>query len=60
MSALQVFSRHPATPLEKTEKLEQLRILECGGRIIMAQACRHIPAGVDTPEDLERVRNIIM
>jgi 3-deoxy-manno-octulosonate cytidylyltransferase (CMP-KDO synthetase) len=59
-SALQAFSRRPATPLEQIEKLEQLRILECGGRIIMAQACRHIPAGVDTPEDLERVRNIIM
>jgi 3-deoxy-manno-octulosonate cytidylyltransferase (CMP-KDO synthetase) len=59
-SALQVFSRHPATPLERIEKLEQLRVLECGGRIIMAQACRHIPAGVDTVEDLERVRSIIM
>jgi 3-deoxy-manno-octulosonate cytidylyltransferase (CMP-KDO synthetase) len=59
-SALQEFSRRPATPLEQIEKLEQLRVLEYGGRIIMAQACRHIPAGVDTPEDLKRVRSIIV
>ncbi len=59
MSALQTFSRQQPTPLERAEKLEQLRVLEHGGRIIMAQACRHIPAGVDTPEDLERVRDLI-
>jgi 3-deoxy-manno-octulosonate cytidylyltransferase (CMP-KDO synthetase) len=58
-SALQTFSRQEPTPLERAEKLEQLRVLEHGGRIIMAQACRYIPAGVDTPEDLERVRSII-
>ena len=58
-SALQTFSRQQPTPLEQVEKLEQLRVLEHGGRIIMAQACRHIPAGVDTPEDLERVRSIM-
>jgi len=57
--ALQAFSRHQPTPLECSEKLEQLRVLETGGRIAMAQACRFIPAGVDTPEDLERVRNLI-
>ena len=59
MSALQAFSRLEPTPLERVEKLEQLRVLEHGGRIIMAKACRHIPAGVDTPADLERVREII-
>jgi 3-deoxy-manno-octulosonate cytidylyltransferase (CMP-KDO synthetase) len=59
MSALQDFSRREATPVERVEKLEQLRVLEHGGRIIMAQACRHIPAGVDTPGDLERVRSLI-
>jgi len=56
---LRVFSRQPPTPLEQAEKLEQLRVLETGGRIIMAQACCFIPAGVDTPEDLERVRSEI-
>jgi len=58
--ALRAFSRHDPTPLERLEKLEQLRILESGGRIAMAQACRFIPAGVDTPEDIERVRKMIM
>ena len=57
--ALQSFSRTPPTPLETVEKLEQLRMLETGRRIVLAQACRWIPAGVDTPEDLERVRQLM-
>ena len=43
----------------KVEKLEQLRLLENGGRILMAQACQLIPPGVDTPGDLERVRKAL-
>lgn len=39
----------PATPLELTEKLEQLRILEHGRRIAVAVA-EGTSAGVDTPE----------
>lgn len=58
--ALKRFSRVSPTPLESAEKLEQLRLLESGGRIAMAQACICIPPGVDTPEDLERVENIII
>lgn len=58
-AALQAFSNHAPTPLECMEKLEQLRVLECGGRIIMAQACCFIAAGIDSPEDLERARNIL-
>ena len=57
--ALRRFSKSPASPLEAVEKLEQLRVLERGGRIVMAEACAFIPAGVDTPEDLERVRSLI-
>ncbi|HET6564775.1 MAG TPA: 3-deoxy-manno-octulosonate cytidylyltransferase [Xanthomonadales bacterium] len=57
--ALKRFTATPATPLEQTEKLEQLRMLESGGRIVMAEACEFIPPGVDTPEDLARVENII-
>ena len=53
--ALRAFSATPPTPLESMEKLEQLRFLETGRRIAMAEACEMIPAGVDTPEDLERV-----
>jgi len=58
--ALKAFSRYQPTPLERMEKLEQLRVLESGGRIIMARACQFIPAGVDTQKDLDRVRKFIM
>jgi 3-deoxy-manno-octulosonate cytidylyltransferase (CMP-KDO synthetase) len=57
--ALRAFASMQATPLESAEKLEQLRFLETGRRIVMEQACAFIPAGVDTAEDLERVRSIL-
>ena len=56
VGALKLFTSLRPTPLETLEKLEQLRFLEAGCRIRMAQASAPIPAGVDTPEDLERVR----
>jgi 3-deoxy-manno-octulosonate cytidylyltransferase (CMP-KDO synthetase) len=46
------------TPLEQAEKLEQLRILEHGFRIGVI-ITDHTSIGVDTPADLERIRNII-
>ena len=46
----------PPTMLEETEKLEQLRALEHGMRIHLVALAEAPPAGVDTPEDLERVR----
>ncbi len=46
----------PPTMLEQTEKLEQLRALEHGMRIHLVALSEAPPAGVDTPEDLERVR----
>lgn len=57
--ALRAFAALQPTPLEAAEKLEQLRFLETGRTIRMAQACVHIPAGIDTPEDLERVQKLI-
>jgi len=47
------------SPLERIESLEQLRVLWHGERIavhVTAQAPGH---GVDTPEDLERVRRLL-
>ncbi|EIK53897.1 3-deoxy-manno-octulosonate cytidylyltransferase [Stutzerimonas stutzeri TS44] len=45
--------------LENTECLEQLRALWHGQRIHVADATEAPPAGVDTPEDLERVRRLL-
>jgi 3-deoxy-manno-octulosonate cytidylyltransferase (CMP-KDO synthetase) len=50
------FASWPPTPLEECEKLEQLRALEHGMRIHVVELPEAPPAGVDTPEDLERVR----
>jgi 3-deoxy-manno-octulosonate cytidylyltransferase (CMP-KDO synthetase) len=50
------FAAWPPTPLETTEKLEQLRALEHGMHIHLVTLAQSPPAGVDTPEDLERVR----
>jgi len=58
-AALRAFAAMDATPLEAAEKLEQLRFLESGRQIRMARACSFIPAGVDTPGDLARVRRSI-
>ncbi|MDH4872635.1 3-deoxy-manno-octulosonate cytidylyltransferase [Pseudomonas sp. BN515] len=45
--------------LENTECLEQLRALWHGVRIHVADALEAPPTGVDTPEDLERVRRLL-
>ena len=53
------FAAWPPTPLEVTEKLEQLRALEYGMHIHLVALPTVPPAGVDTPEDLERVRAML-
>lgn len=47
------------TPLEQTESLEQLRALEYGHKILVLPT-EHVSVGVDTPEDLKRVEQILM
>ncbi|UBX48075.1 3-deoxy-manno-octulosonate cytidylyltransferase [Providencia alcalifaciens] len=47
-----------ASPLEKIEMLEQLRVLWYGEKIHVAVAEKAPGAGVDTPEDLELVRQV--
>jgi 3-deoxy-manno-octulosonate cytidylyltransferase (CMP-KDO synthetase) len=48
----------PVSPLEQAEKLEQLRALESGIAIAVALV-EHDSVGIDTPEDLERVRQLL-
>jgi len=48
------FSRMKPTPLEKLEKLEQLRALENGFRIKVIPV-DYEPIGVETPEDIQKV-----
>jgi 3-deoxy-manno-octulosonate cytidylyltransferase (CMP-KDO synthetase) len=57
--ALRAFTSLSPTPLETAERLEQLRFLETGRRIVMAQAVEPVPGGVDTPSDLARVRKLL-
>lgn len=52
------FAAWPMGRLEQLEALEQLRVLEQGRRIAITVAAQSLPAGVDTPEDLERLRSL--
>ena len=58
METLRRFVTLTPSRLEQLEKLEQLRLLEHGIPIRVVRTNKHRP-GVDTPEDLERVRRII-
>src|SRR3989338_3131159 len=52
------FKSLPQSRLEKTEKLEQLRVLENGYRIKVIET-KFDTIGIDTPEDLEKAVEII-
>ena len=56
--ALMDFYRLPMLSLEASEKLEQLRYLEYGKRIRMIETS-HGSIGIDTPEDLEKARELL-
>ena len=51
---LRTFAALPPSPLERIESLEQLRVMEAGHRIAVAETPAAFPPGIDTPEDLER------
>jgi 3-deoxy-manno-octulosonate cytidylyltransferase (CMP-KDO synthetase) len=57
-AALERFVKLPQAPLEKRERLEQLRALEAGMRIDVA-IVDAVPLGVDTPADLEKARSLL-
>jgi 3-deoxy-manno-octulosonate cytidylyltransferase (CMP-KDO synthetase) len=52
------YAAWPPCPLEQTELLEQLRALWHGERIVVCEAASLPGPGVDTPDDLERVRKL--
>ena len=58
-SFLAKFPTLSPAPIERAESLEQLRALWHGYRINVLILNENLPAGVDTPEDLERVRQIV-
>lgn len=57
-AALARFVTLPPAPLERRERLEQLRALEAGMRIDAA-IVDTVPLGVDTPADLDRARAML-
>jgi 3-deoxy-manno-octulosonate cytidylyltransferase (CMP-KDO synthetase) len=57
-AALERFVKLPPSPLERRERLEQLRALEAGMRIDVA-IVDTVPLGVDTPEDLATARAML-
>ena len=50
----------PPSPLEETEKLEQLRALEAGVAIGVAVVRNVVPIAIDTPEDLQRAHQFLL
>jgi 3-deoxy-manno-octulosonate cytidylyltransferase (CMP-KDO synthetase) len=56
---LRCFPQLSPAPLERIESLEQLRVLWHGERIAVHVSDTAPPAGVDTPEDLARVRALL-
>jgi len=56
---LRRFPTLPRAPIEEQENLEQLRVLWHGFGIAVLPLAERLPPGVDTPEDLERVRALL-
>jgi 3-deoxy-manno-octulosonate cytidylyltransferase (CMP-KDO synthetase) len=54
-AALTQFVALPPSPLERREKLEQLRALEAGMHVVVARVDQ-VPLSVDTPEDLQKAQ----
>lgn len=59
VDALKSFIACPPSRIEQTEALEQLRLLDNGHDIVVAQAVAPVPGGVDTPADVDRVCTVL-
>ena len=59
-SFLRLFPTLTQAPMEQTEALEQLRAMWHGHRIAVHVTLRAPGPGVDTPQDLERVRQLVL
>lgn len=57
--ALRAYCEAPQSDIEQCECLEQLRALSLGMSIAVEISPQAPPAGVDTPEDLERLRQLL-
>ena len=58
-SFLKAFTSWSPAAIEELEALEQLRALDRGHLIRVVEAAESVPIGVDTPADLERVRDLL-
>ncbi|HEX5420920.1 MAG TPA: 3-deoxy-manno-octulosonate cytidylyltransferase [Gammaproteobacteria bacterium] len=56
VASLKAITAEPPCMLERAERLEQLRALWLGQRIVVADAVERPPRGVDTPQDLAAAR----
>ncbi len=56
VGALRRWDQLPASRLAELELLEQLKALEAGWRIVVAEGAEPMPPGVDTPADLDAMR----
>lgn len=56
VACLERLAAAPQAPMERAERLEQLRALWLGERVVVADAIEPPARGVDTPEDLEFIR----
>lgn len=56
---LRRYARLEPSPLEQFEALEQLRVLWHGYKISVAITHQPTPPGVDTPEDLQRIQQLL-
>ncbi len=57
---LERYTQLPRTPLEQTESLEQLRVLEHGHAIAVRLTPEPFPAGIDTEADLKRAAHWLL